>query len=343
MDRYLVIQPAFLGDALLTLPLLGKLRAAFPLAEIHWLVRKGIGELVLGHPWEIIPHEWDKSWRGWWDLWRRLAQRPWRTIIVVQRFFRMGLLGRLLPAEKYITYTKNPLSFLYTHALPHRFGDGTHEIERVLALGEPLGLSVELTPRPWLFPPESARQTTEAWRRRKPYLILAPTSRWATKEAPWTFWRTFLQRIGREFRIYVTGTAAERKRLIGFEAFHPQVEVLAGRLSLLELAALVAEAEAVYTVDSAVMHLATALNRPTAAVFCSTTPAFGFGPRAERYFILEPSVPLACRPCGRHGKSRCPQKHFLCGTSLNAALLPVPHTLAALSLPTHTASYPLEK
>jgi heptosyltransferase-2 len=84
----------------------------------------------------------------------------------------------------------------------------------------------------------------------------------------------------------------------------------------MQSAALIANAHHIFTNDSAPMHLASAVNTPTTAVFCSTVPAFGFGPLAEVSHIIENTEPLSCRPCGLHGYQECPKGHFECGNGI---------------------------
>ena len=60
-----------------------------------------------------------------------------------------------------------------------------------------------------------------------------------------------------------------------------------------------------------------AMNTPTVALFASTVPRFGFGPRASKHKVVEPTPELACRPCGVHGRKRCPEGHFRCGWELS--------------------------
>ncbi|MCS7296814.1 MAG: glycosyltransferase family 9 protein [Bacteroidia bacterium] len=307
--RVLVIQTAFLGDALLTLPLIRRLQEAFPSAEVHWLLRKGNEELFEQHPWKFRLWTWDKSWRDFLRLYRELSQLEWEGIIVVQRFFRMGLLGWLLKARWRIAYDKSPLSFLYTHAVPHEVREGVHETTRVLALLRPLGFSPTLPPPPWLFPSELPFF-------KKPYIVVAPASRWATKEAPLEYWARFLQQVPLTYHVYLTADASQWAKLEKLTAFHPKVENVAGKLSLREVAALVAGAERLYTVDSALTHFGSALNVPTTTIYCSTLPAFGFGPLAPGSEVVETPLPLACRPCGIHGRRTCPLSHFQCGHTL---------------------------
>jgi len=97
---------------------------------------------------------------------------------------------------------------------------------------------------------------------------------------------------------------------------HPRVMNLAGQLSFLESAALMKGAVMNFVNDSAPMHIASAVNAPVTAIYCSTVPAFGFGPLSDRKFVIETKEELACRPCGLHGFKSCPQGHFKCATTI---------------------------
>lgn len=319
--RFLVIQPAFLGDAVLTLPLIGNLRAKYPTHEIHWVLRKGVEPLLEGHPWITQLWVWDKSWSGWFRLLQRLRRQNWEAVLTAQRFLRSGLLGYLVPAQSRITYDKNPVSWLYSIRLPHQFREGVHEVDRLLALGEPLSLPSSPPAPPWLFLSEAARASVAPWTARTPYLIVSPTSRWRTKEAPLSLWRRFLEAIPPTYTVYLTGLASDKERLAYLEGYHPHTYNLAGKLSLQEVAALVEKAWRVYTVDSALTHISSALGTPTTTVFCSTIPEFGFGPLAPQSSVVETDTSLACRPCGLHGKTHCPLGHFACGETISVEKL----------------------
>jgi ADP-heptose:LPS heptosyltransferase len=71
-----------------------------------------------------------------------------------------------------------------------------------------------------------------------------------------------------------------------------------------------------FTNDSAPMHLASAMNAPVTAVFCSTIPEFGFGPLSDDSMIIQTEEQLECRPCGLHGHEQCPEKTFNCAYTI---------------------------
>jgi heptosyltransferase-2 len=72
------------------------------------------------------------------------------------------------------------------------------------------------------------------------------------------------------------------------------------------------------------MHFCSAVNAPVVAIYCSTIPAFGFGPLSIRSFIVETQEQLTCRPCGLHGKKQCPLGHFNCAHTIENAQLTAP-------------------
>ena len=86
--------------------------------------------------------------------------------------------------------------------------------------------------------------------------------------------------------------------------------VLAGQTSLLDAMALIAAARAVVTNDSGLMHVAAAFGIPQVAVFGSTSPEHTppLNPRA-RVLWLKDELGLSCMPCFertcRFGHTRC--------------------------------------
>ena len=98
-----------------------------------------------------------------------------------------------------------------------------------------------------------------------------------------------------------------------------QVEILAGKLSFLQSAALMKQAKMNYVNDSAPLHFTSAVNAPVTAIFCSTIPAFGYTPLSDRSFIVETKEHLICRPCGLHGRKACPLGHFKCAYGIETA------------------------
>ncbi len=86
---------------------------------------------------------------------------------------------------------------------------------------------------------------------------------------------------------------------------------LAGKVSLLETAALMDRCSIIVTNDSGLMHIASARKRPVVVIFGPTTRELGFFPYGTRSTIVEHSG-LPCRPCTHIGLTHCPKGHFKC-------------------------------
>jgi len=89
---------------------------------------------------------------------------------------------------------------------------------------------------------------------------------------------------------------------------------LAGRTNILQSAAVISQCKVILSNDSAPVHMASAMKKPVVALFGSTIPEFGFAPYGEVHIIIEKKI--ECRPCGIHGKNKCPKKHFKCMTEI---------------------------
>lgn len=85
---------------------------------------------------------------------------------------------------------------------------------------------------------------------------------------------------------------------------------LAGKTSLLELSELISFCNVFITGDSGAMHIASALQVPTVAVFGSTVAEFGFYPLGKKSVVLFSDV--LCRPCALHGRKKCPIGTHVC-------------------------------
>jgi heptosyltransferase-2 len=122
-----------------------------------------------------------------------------------------------------------------------------------------------------------------------------------------------INEVSGRISIYLMGSESERTLIDQRFPSRPGLTNLAGKLTLLESAALMKQAVMNFTNDSAPLHLASAVNAPVTAVFCSTVPEFGFGPLSDDSAVVQHPGKLACRPCGIHGKKECPEKHMKCG------------------------------
>ncbi len=318
--KLLVIQTAFIGDVILATALLEQLHQQQPDAQIDVLVRKGNESLLANHPFLNCILIWDKKtakYQGLWSLLGQIRRNRYDAVLNLQRFGTTGLLTALSGARQTVGFEKNPFSRFFSHRVSHRIESGVHEVDRNAQFLIPLHLQNTPRTRPRVYPSATDYDTVKPFQKH-PYYCIAPTSVWSTKQYPAQKWVELIQKIAPNAFIYLLGAPSDLAACdyIRQQVVRDNVINLAGQLSLLQSAALMQGATMNYVNDSAPLHLCSAMNAPTTAVFCSTVPGFGFGPLADNARIVETPETLECRPCGLHGHRTCPLGHFRCATTI---------------------------
>jgi len=320
LNKFLIIQTAFIGDVVLATPIIEKLHAFFPEADIDFLLRKGNEKLLEGHPYIHQLLIWDKKKNKQKNLFRVLKlirKNRYDKVINLQRFLATGLLTAFSGAQETIGFDKNPLSFLFTKKIKHRVGGekAVHETVRNQELIR--HFTDDSTYKPALYPSPADYATADALSG-VPFITVSPASVWFTKQFPASQWISFIHQIPAGIGIYLLGAPGDRPlcEVIRTSCNRSEINVLSGSLSFLQSAALMSRATMNYVNDSAPMHFASAMNAPVTAVYCSTIPEFGFGPISQNSHIVEIEENLYCRPCGLHGYKACPEKHFRCAMDI---------------------------
>jgi ADP-heptose:LPS heptosyltransferase len=320
LQKFLIIQTAFIGDVVLATPLIEKLHHFFPDAEIDFLLRRGNEQLLSGHPYihEILI--WNKKQNKQKNLIRMLARirrNRYDKIFNLQRFFATGLLTAFSGAKELIGFDKNPLSFLFTRKIRHQVGgdQAIHETVRNLELIREYTDDSYFKPK--LYPSPADFVSVNTFLGSK-FITVSPASVWFTKQFPASKWISFIKSVPEGIEIYLLGGPGDISlcEFIRQSCNRNELKVLTGSLSYLQSAALMSRASMNYVNDSAPLHFASAMNAPVTAVYCSTILGFGFGPLSDIRHIVEIDQPLYCRPCGLHGYESCPEKHFRCAMDI---------------------------
>ena len=328
--RFLIIQTAFIGDVILATALLEQLHLAYPDAVLDVLVRKGNEGLLVNHPFlneVLIWHKKETKYRDLVRLLRTIRTRTYDAVLNLQRYGTMGLLTALSGAKTTVGFNKNPFSRLFTHRVEHRFEPGVHEVDRNAGLLRALGIGSQMPNpvKPKLYPSVADYEAIKTYQGQS-YVCMAPMSVWFTKQYPAERWVELIQALPDFLTVYLLGapTDTEACAAIGVLAGRTgKVLNLAGKLSLLQSAALQQGAVMNYVNDSAPLHLCSAMNAPTTAIFCSTVPEFGFGPLADVSRVVQTPEQLDCKPCNLHGRKACPLGHFRCAWGIRVKELSV--------------------
>lgn len=284
--RIAIVKPSALGDVMHALPVLSGLRRRFPDAHIAWVVNHIYAPLLKPHPElnEVIPFDRNSLRNGWLKgaaafvrFMRHLRRQRFDLVLDLQGLLRSGLmtLATGAPVRLGLASAREGARFCYTHRIDD--GDGVqHAVDRCWRMAEALGadgeicahLPVEENARRW------ALDVMSRWPR--PWLAVGAGARWLTKRWPPEHFAVLIQRAQASFG----GTAV----LIGApdemdvsrrtaEAVGGPVCDLTGRTTLPQLAAVLAEADALLANDTGPLHLAVALGRPVVAPYTCTQVA----------------------------------------------------------------------
>ncbi len=321
MQRILVIQTAFIGDVVLATSMLETLHHQFPAAILDIAVRKGNESLFSEHPFINQVLIWDKKsnkYKHLLELLGAIRKKKYSLVLNLQRYAATGVLTAFSGASKTIGFNKNPFHLLFSESVEHSMnidGTGGHEIERNHRLLQSICNSE--TAHPVLYPSKEDYLAVQEYQQKK-YICIAPTSVWFTKQFPKEKWIEFINRIPADFSVFLLGGPGDFSvcEQICESTSNQHCFNMAGKLSFLQSAAFMKNAVMNYVNDSAPLHFCSAMNAPVTVVYCSTIPAFGYGPLSTNKTIVESSEILTCRPCGLHGKKECPLGHFNCAKTI---------------------------
>jgi heptosyltransferase II len=328
--RVLILQTAFLGDVVLTLPLIARLRQHFPQIQIDVITVPAHAAVLQQQPGIDTVMTYDKHGqqrgiRGFCSMVWQIRARRYALVVTPHRSLRTALLVAWSGAPRRIGFAGWATRWAYTATVPRPVQG--HEVERNLQLLTALGLqaaasTVHLT----LCVAPAARQRAAEYFARggmgpeDVVVGLIPGSQWGTKRWPAERFAALID--------HLASMPALRCALFGGPQDRPLAEAiltkctapvldLIGQTTLPELPAYLERCAVVVSNDTGPMHIAAAVGRPIVALFGPTTSAMGFAPYGVPW--EEVSVSLACRPCHAHGPQRCPLSHWRCMRELSVA------------------------
>ncbi|MBX3022971.1 MAG: glycosyltransferase family 9 protein [Bdellovibrionales bacterium] len=315
--KILLIRFSSFGDVLQTLSVPGRLKEAFPQAEIHWVTRAEFKPLIDTHPavarvWSLPKGTGLKALRA---LSRELRAEGFTHIYDAHNNLRSHLLGWMLNGFFAWRVWTGQHRFLrrsiyrFRRFLLFRFHKNffPQPFSGQFALLEPLqkwGLDAVAPPPPQLFLSAVDSVRTKLPADFTSFVALAPSAAFELKRWPLAYWRRLIEEMP-STRFAVLG-GPEDTFLRELENLAPQrVVCLAGTLSLNDSARVIALSDALVSNDTGLMHVAEQLGKPCVALM---GPApFGFPSRPLTKIM---QLDLPCRPCSKHGQGPCVNMNF---------------------------------
>ncbi|MDX9818335.1 MAG: lipopolysaccharide heptosyltransferase II [Desulfococcus multivorans] len=308
--RILIRAANWVGDAVMSTPMIRAVRHNFPQAEIHVLAKPWVAPVFENSPDvdQIIPYDARGRHEGFPGILRlcgELRSVGFDLAVLVQNAFEAALIARLAGIPRRLGYATDGRTLLLTHAVPMtRRLKRRHQIDYYLGVLEGAGLrTFGRETSLWVSPAErvrAARILKKAGAIRTDGIIgLNPGAAFGgAKRWPGERFVELGRRIAAHYPalpIAVFGGPGETalgdgiQRDIGGSCIN-----LAGRTTLREAVALIERCRVFITNDSGLMHVADALDIPLVAIFGPTDPTTTSpsGPCSRMV-----RVPVPCSPC----------------------------------------------
>lgn len=325
MARNLVFQTAFIGDVLLSIPLMKAIREYYPNDELFLFCRKELRELFDAYDLVdkvIVANKKKKS--DWSKSIAELTSYTYENVFCPHQSLRSAFALNKINAKNKIGYSLWWNSYFFDHRIerPMKLPEALRQLALLAAVNsdfrkkfnavllKPEALSSMTQESFKVFLPKADFDLSMEFEESLPpppttktRIGLAPGSVWNTKR-----WDKFAELAAdldeKGYEVVLMGSKAELPICDRIEAVVPRVDNQCGQGSILDAYESLKGLDLVVTNDSGLMHLACSSGTPVVSIFGPTVPALGYQPWGSKACIVQ--KPLSCRPCGLHGHKKCP-------------------------------------
>jgi len=304
--RLLIVLPGAIGDVIRALPLLGRIRRAWPDGRLGWAVEPPSAPLLAGHPWldRLLVFDRRRGLRGFATFLRRVREERWDVALDLGRGIKSAVIAYASGAPERLGFARTDGReggwMLATRRLPPQDA-APSKLSQFLAFGDALGLppaAVEFGVAPT---PEDAREADGLTAGLDGPLVAAcigstcPSRRWFPEETAAVL-RALRERYGTS--AVLLGTPADAPfALATLRATDGGARDLTGRTTLRELLAILARAQLAFGPDSGALHLAAAVGTPVVSLWGATSPARSVPFGSETLAVMGAAP---CAPCFLH-------------------------------------------
>lgn len=330
VEKILVIQTAFIGDAILTLPMIQFLSKKFDNCSVDVLAIPSTAELFSSSPFvnKVFVIDKKKEHKSFWSVIRiakLISAGNYTKIYSPHRSFRTALIVLFSKVKETIGFSNSNFKQAYKNIIEYRYD--FHEVRRNLELAGNSTSDIDWKILPIITPTDEVRKKVDeilSIEKIKNFVAIAPGSIWATKRYPEEYFKKLIAYlISINQTVLLLGSKSDFEMCNLISNNNDNVVNLAGELSLIESIELLKKAKLLICNDSAPTHLGMCADIPVITIYCSTVPEFGFYPYNNKSQFIGINN-LSCKPCGIHGHSGCPLGHFNCGFNLHPEnILPI--------------------
>ncbi len=324
MEKILVIQTAFIGDAILTLPMIQVLKRMHPSSKIDVLSIPATSELFTASPYVnnvivIDKHGKHKRLFSMRNLINQIKTNNFSMLYSPHRSLRTALI--VMQSKIVETFGFSNSSFKHVFKYIVEYKHNKHEVQRNFDL-----IGFNYRAEEWKILPE-VDIPVETKKLVDDFFVdyeltgkisaIAPGSVWNTKQYPHEYFEEVIKYLlHNDMKVLLIGGANESDLCKGIaDKFNGKVISIAGKFSLLGSIEILKRTKLLISNDSAPTHLGMCSNIHVLTIYCSTVADFGFYPYNNKSCYLSFDN-LTCKPCGVHGYNECPRHTFECGYKL---------------------------
>ncbi|MCX6344492.1 MAG: glycosyltransferase family 9 protein [Armatimonadetes bacterium] len=313
--RILIVKLSAIGDVLMATPASRVLRNAFPDAYIAWIVEKKSADIVLGNPYldEVIVWERSKGGgsiketvrfiKGLIALRKKLISRNFNVCVDLQGLLRSAAVSLVSGAKRRIGFSDagECATLLYNEKLRPSLDDLNAQ-QRNIDILQPLGINsrdcamfMPVLEDDHVFAGEFFKNADLEG---KKVVAFIPATTWVNKH--WTLegWSRIADLLGeRGVKSLILGSKADiplAAKIFDGATYKPTI--CAGQTSLKQAGALMERCIGVIGVDTGLLHMAVALDRPAVGLFGAS--AWRCFQRKDNFIWV--AKDFACSPCRRH-------------------------------------------
>ncbi len=320
-NRLLVVQTAFLGDCLLTIPFLLRLREQNPDAEITVVTSAKTEQVFSALRCIDHLHILDKSGKhktllGTISFAEEISVVPFTALYALHRSFRTTLFSFFVRAGLKTGFDSASFSFLYNKTVPYKAD--VHEVDRNLSFLEEVGFDLNLQVQEiFSFTDDQKSKVEETIKgfgsSYEKLIAIAPGSVWETKRYPVEYFAEIasaLVELGLTVALIGGREESPLADVILTKAGSRNIFNLCGNFNILESILFLSRVRILLCNDSAPVHMGYLAGTRVMEIYCSTVPEFGFFPYGKNSGYISEALP--CKPCGIHGHKFCPLGTFDC-------------------------------
>jgi predicted lipopolysaccharide heptosyltransferase III len=329
IQKILVINLAFIGDVVLSTPVIRALRESYPQAMIDMLVVPLTKSIASGNSFvnEVLVYDKRGQHKKLGPLFKlicELRSRHYDLAVCTNFAARGAMLAWIAGIPNRAGYDRQHANLFLTHVASSERLEIRHEAENYLAVLKPLGITTADTTL--AFQVQEQDKVAFATKVPKvmldqPIAVVCPIGSYPRKSWTTAAYAELICHLAKESQVVLIGGGKEAADLSKISqtsadlAGRNVVCILAGKLNLGELAALLQCCKVLVSVDTGPMHIAQAVGTPVVALFGPTDPVI-WGPRGLNDQVFYEK--LSCSPCW--GKGECTINRCMTGIAVEKVI-----------------------